>query len=158
MQEAYAAIGRAVFFAQLFETALIPIVEGFKMHNVPGYLEKTEGYISAGTYMAPIMNVIKALSAGNSIPIDLEERLRRYVKNRNALIHSSIRDNGLPEENDAEGFSPYIQLANQVEAEAKQLTQIFAGYLIKIASPEHAHEYEEAMAHFFHRAHIDEEK
>jgi len=31
MLQAYATIGRAVFAAQLFETTLIPIFEGFKM-------------------------------------------------------------------------------------------------------------------------------
>jgi hypothetical protein len=33
MQEAYAAIGRAVFAAQRFETALVPIFEFFKLQT-----------------------------------------------------------------------------------------------------------------------------
>ena len=43
MEHAYAAIGRAVFAAQLFETAFIPIFEFFTMQTDASYLEKTGG-------------------------------------------------------------------------------------------------------------------
>ena len=46
MENAYTAIGRAVFYAQIFETALVPIFEFFKMQAEPGYAEKTGGYLS----------------------------------------------------------------------------------------------------------------
>lgn len=62
MQEAYAAIGRAVVAAQMFETALVPIFEFFKMHTKPGYLEKTGGYVSAGAFKVPIKSIVNMLS------------------------------------------------------------------------------------------------
>ena len=59
MEQAYAAIGRAVAFAQIFETALIPIFEFFKMQTDPGYLEKTGGYV-------PWWLMLRALSSSTT--------------------------------------------------------------------------------------------
>jgi hypothetical protein len=158
MQHVYAAIGRAVFFAQLFETALIPIFEFFKMQTEPGYLKNTAGRISAGAFKVPVKNIIKALSTTGSISPDLEERLSRYVEDRHLLIHRWVQEHGWPDDNDAEGFVPILELANRVEAEAKQLTRSFAGYMTKFANPEwaaqHADEYKAKIAQLFHQAHI----
>ena len=157
MQQAYTAIGRAVFFAQLFETALIPIFEGFKMQTEPGYLLKTGGYIPAGAFKVPITNIIKVLSAAGNIAPDLEERLTRYAESRHTLVHRWVRDNGWPAEDDVAGFVPIIQLANQVETEAKELTRSFTGYMLNFSSPDRAVEYKAAMTQLFHRAHVERE-
>ena len=159
MQQAYTAIGRAVFFAQIFETALVPIFEGFKMQTDPSYLQKTGGHISAGAFKVPIANIVKALSAAGNIAPDLEARLNAYVEDRHLLIHRWVKEHGWPDQNDAEGFAPIIALASRVENEAKQLTLSFAGYMVKFANPEwaaeHSAEYKENMAQLFHRAHIE---
>jgi hypothetical protein len=160
MEQAYAAIGRAVFSAQLFETALIPIFEFFKMQTEPGYFEKTGGYIPAGAFKVPTKNVVKALSSKGNIASDLEERLNLFVENRHKLIHRWIQENGWPEENDAAGFAPIIEIANRVESEAKELTKLFAGYMLRFAEPERASSssdaYKARMAEIFHRAHLKE--
>jgi hypothetical protein len=81
MEHAYSAIGRAVFAAQLFETALIPIFEFFKMQTEPGYLEKTGGYLPAGAFKIPIKNVVKALSAkGNSVPPLFMKAIAEHIR------------------------------------------------------------------------------
>lgn len=158
MEHAYAAIGRAVFAAQLFETVLVPIFEFFKMQTDPGYLEKTDGYIPAGAFKVPVKSIVNALSTKGSIAPDLEERLSKYIEDRNTLIHRWIKERGWPDENDANGFAPIVELANRVEREAKWLTSSFAGYMVKFNDPdwvaEHGDEYKERMAELFHRAHI----
>jgi hypothetical protein len=160
MEYAYAAIGRAVFAAQLFETTLVPIFEFFKMHSDPEYLLKTEGYIPAGSFKVPVKAIVKTLAASGSIASDLERRLSNYVEDRNTLIHRWVQERGWPDDNDAEGFIPIIELATRVEREAKSLTSAFAGYMVRFANSdwaaEHGDEYKERMARLFHRAHIDE--
>lgn len=159
MEQAYAAIGRAVFAAQMFETALIPIFEGFRMYTEPGYLEKTGGCLPAGAFKIPIKNVIKALAEKGSIASDLETRLSAYVEDRHLLIHRWLQERGWPVENDATGFIPIIELANRVEQEAKELARQLVGYMVKFAEPEwataNADEYKARMANIFRRAHLD---
>jgi hypothetical protein len=94
MEQAYSAIGRAVFAAQLFETVLIPIFEFFKMQTEPGYIEKTGGYIPVGAFKVPIKNVVKALSSKGSIASDLEERLNLFVEERTSLFIDGFRRTG----------------------------------------------------------------
>jgi len=160
MEQAYAAIGRAVAFAQIFETALIPIFEFFKMQTEPGYLEKTDGYLPAGVFKVPVKNIIKALSAKDNIASDLESRLNSYVEDRHLLIHRWVQQNGWPDHNDAAGFAPIVELANRVEREAKELTRVFAGYMVKFGEPEwacaNAEDYKARMAAIFHHAHLEE--
>ncbi|HXX08335.1 MAG TPA: hypothetical protein VEJ43_09740 [Pseudolabrys sp.] len=162
MEQAYAAIGRAVIFAQLFETALVPIFELFKMQTEPGYREKTGGYISAGAFKVPITNIVKALSATGDIAPDLETRLTAYIADRHTLIHRWVQIHGLPAEDDVAAIGAILELANRVENEAKDLTQLLVGYVVKYAEPEWAstnmEEYKARMAEIFRRAHIDNVK
>lgn len=159
MEHAYAAIGRAVASAQFLETALVPIFEFFKMQTEPGYLAKTGGFISAGSFKVPIKNIIKELSAKGGIAPELEVRLSEYVEGRHFLVHRWFQTNGWPAENDSVGFAPIIELANRVERNAKDLTRLFAGYMVKFTYPELASAdkegYKERMAAIFHRAHLE---
>jgi hypothetical protein len=160
MDNAYAAIGRAVFYSQIFETALIPIFEFFKLHTEPGYAEKTGGLLPVGAFKVPVRNIIKALAANENIAPDLEERLSNYIEERHVLIHRWVQENGLPKEDDAEGFAPYVALANRVEQEAKVLTRMLTGYMLKYANPEwaaiHRDEYKSKIGELFLRSHIDD--
>lgn len=162
MEHAYAAIGRAVFFAQIFETTLIPIFEIFKLLDQPTYRVKTGGYISDGAFKIPISSIINALREKGQIAPDLEERLNTYVQDRHTLIHRWVKENGWPADTDVEGFSSVVDLANRVESEAKQLTKQFADYMVKYANPEWAREnpdeYKVKMSQLFHFAHVEEKK
>lgn len=159
MEHAYTAIGRAVFAAQIFETALIPIFEIFKMLAEPGYLKKTQGHLPAGAFKLRITDVIAALKKKGDIAPDLETRLRSYVNDRNLLIHRWVQERGWPADNDPVGFAPIIELANRVEHEAHDLARRFTGYVVKYAEPEwstaHADEYKARMANVFKQAHIE---
>jgi len=135
MEQAYAAIGRAVFAAQLFETVFVVIFEAFKMHTEPGYPEETGGYITAGAFKFPIKAIVNDLTAKASIAPDLEARLTAYTEDRNLLIHRWFQQHGWPADNDADEVAPIVELANRVEVEAKNLAQQFAGYMVKFASP-----------------------
>ena len=160
MEYAYTAIGRAVFAAQLFETALVPIFQFFKMKSEPGYHESTQGHIPDGAFKMPVKAIVNALAEKGSIAPDLEERLSKYAEDRNMLIHRWIQNHGWPDENDAQGFAPIVELANRVESEAKWLSRKFSGYIVKFADPdwaaENPEEYEKRITLLFHRAHIDE--
>lgn len=153
MEAAYAAIGRAVFAAQLFETALIPIFEMFKMNTVSGYLEETGGHIQAGTFKTPPRNVVKALAKTGSIAPDLEARLNAYIDDRNLLIHHWYLQHGWPETDDPAGFVPIVQLANRVKASAKDLTRLLTGYMLRYSD---APDFREKVAEIFRQAHFEE--
>lgn len=159
MELAYTAIGRAVFAAQLFEVALTPIFEGFKMITDPAYREKTGGHISAGAFKVSVATVVKTLAATGDIAPDLQERLLAYSEDRHTLIHRWIINNGWPDDGNEEGFRPIVELANRVEREAKLLTRALTGYMVRFADPAWAEanraEYEERMRQLFIRAHID---
>ena len=159
MERAYAAIGRAVFAAQLFETVLAPIFQFLKMKTVSGYLEKTGGLVNAGAYKMPVKNIVRELALTGSLASDLEARLTAYVEDRHTLVHRWVMDNGWLEENDREGLDAVVLLANRVEREAESLAKHFVGYMVKYANPtwaaEHSAEYEQRMTQLFHRAHID---
>jgi hypothetical protein len=158
MEHAYAAIGRAVFAAQLFETIFVVCFEAFKMHTEPGYLEKTGGYITAGALKIPIKAIVNNLSTKASIAPDLEQRLTAYTEDRNLLIHRWFQKHGWPADNDADEFAPIVELANRVEMEAKDFARQFADYMVKFAYPElttsHADEYKARMANIFIRGHL----
>ena len=159
MESAYAAIGRAVFATQLLETALVPIFEFFKMHVEPGYIEKTGGYIPAGAFRVPVKSIVNSLSAKGSIAPDLEQRLSAFTEDRHTLIHRWVQERGWPDDGDAKGFEPIMELAHRVEREAKDLALCLTRYMAKFADPEWASanqaEYKERMAQLFHRAHIE---
>ena len=101
-------IGRAVVSAQMFETMFICIFEIFKMQTEPGYLEKTGGYVQAGSFKVPIKKVVKLLAEKGNIAADLETRLTAYVEDRHTLIHRWFQENGRPADEDVEGFAPLI--------------------------------------------------
>jgi hypothetical protein len=139
MEKVYAAIGRAVFAAQIFETVFIPAYEFFKMHTKAGYLEKTGGYVQAGALKVPIKSIVKALAEQGNIAADLEDRLTAHVGDRHLLIHRWFQQYGWPADGDHLGFEPIVDLANRVEREAQNLARLFAGYIARLASPEGAH-------------------
>jgi hypothetical protein len=159
MENAYTVIGRAVFAAQLFETSIVPVFEFFKMHTRPGYLEETGGYVRAGAFRVPVKAIVNELKARGQVATDLEQRLSAYVDDRNTLVHRWIMERGWPDDDDAAGFAPIIELARRVEAEAKALTLIFVKYILTYAAPEQAgddpEEYRARISAMFQRAHVD---
>ena len=80
MEQAYAAIGRAVVAAQVFETALIPIFEFFKMRT--GLHREDGGDVRAGAFKVPVKSIVNTLAEQGSIAPDLEMRLSQYVEDR----------------------------------------------------------------------------
>jgi hypothetical protein len=159
MENTYAAIGRAVIAAQMFEKVLVPVYEGFKMITDQQYLEKTSGYIPIGAYKSPIKNIVKFLSAKGSIAPDLEARLTRYVDDRNTLVHSLILEIGWPDESDADGIAKVTALAKKVEFEAKYLESSLTGYIVQHVAPlsdsASSVEYKARMADIFHKANLE---
>jgi hypothetical protein len=103
MEFAYAAIGRAVVAAQIFETTLVPIFEFFKIHTKSEYLEETGGYLSAGMFKVPITSIVKTLESDGHIAPDLKARLTDYAEDRHTLIHCWVQQHGWPDDNDLPG-------------------------------------------------------
>jgi hypothetical protein len=160
MEHAYAAIGRAVVAAQMFETALVSVFEFFKMHTKLGYLEKSGGYVSAGAFKVPIKSIVNMLSQQGDIAPDLEDRLTAYTEDRHVLIHRWTQQHGWPADGDVNGFVPVINLANRVNQEARDLTCLFVGYILKFSGPDGANmepeDYKLRIAAMFKCVHLDE--
>ncbi len=151
MEKTFTAIGRAVISAQLFETALIPIFEVYKMLSSPEYLEKTEGRLSVGSFKIPVKNIVKILSENGDISESLESEINLYIENRHKLIHRWVVENGPPEV-EFENIE-LMCLADSVTRQANSLTKQIAGYMVKYADPSWAisnmAEFEEKMLSIF---------
>lgn len=160
MNHIYAAIGRAVIAAQLFEIVLVPTFQIFKMIGDAAYQEKTGGCIPAGSFKMAIKNIIKGLAEKGEIAADLEERLNNYIEDRHTLVHRWVQEYGWPDETNPDVFGEVVALAARVEAESINLARIFSGYIVKYADPdwaaENMNEYRSRMAEIFRKAHLDE--
>lgn len=138
MQDAYAAIGRAVMAAQSFETAMVPIFEVFKVHTDLDYSVKTGGNIPDGAFKVPLRNILKELTERGGVAPELGAVIDAFIEDRHTLIHRCIQTYGCPRDGDAEGFAPIIELAHRVEKTAKQLIQTIVGYFLEYGEPEWA--------------------
>jgi hypothetical protein len=160
MDQGYLAIGRAVAAAQIFETALVPIVELSRMVADPAYRDETRGYVRAGKFKVPITSIVNTLTERGDIASDLATRLSEYAENRHTLIHRWVQKYGWPADDDAAGWAPIIELANRVNAEATLLTKLLVGYVVKFADANWAahnrDEYIKRMALLFHQAHLEQ--
>lgn len=157
MDIAYTAVGRAVLATQMLETALVPILEMHRLHAEPGRLTETGGYLSAGAFKVPVSNIVKLLVEKGAIAPDLEERLNAYVQDRHLLIHRWIQERGLPDERSPKDFLLLAEFAVRVEREARELTRMLVGYVVKHGEPTWAEanpeEHSRRMAELFQRAH-----
>jgi hypothetical protein len=130
------------------------------MHTKPGYLEKTGGYVSAGAFKVPIKSIVNMLSEQGDIAPDLEHRLTAYAEDRHVLIHRWIQQHGWPADGDVNGFVPVIDLANRVNQEARDLTRLFVGYILKFAGPDGVNiepgDRKSKIAAMFKCVHLDE--
>lgn len=161
MIQAYAAIGRAVVATQAFETAFAPIYEFYKMHAIPGHLEKTSGYVQEGTFKMPIRAITKALAESGAIAPELEIRMNEFAEARHRLIHRWVKENGWPDDDDLESFQPIISLATHVESEAQALSKIIVGYVVRHLCNEGTaidpDEYKAKILTIFKQAHLEED-
>jgi hypothetical protein len=162
MEQAYAAIGRAVIAMQVFEVAFVSIHEGFRMINDETYREATGGLIAPEKYKNASANLVKQLKAQGDIADDLEARINALIENRNRLMHRWFLQNGWPwpDTSNAADYATVIELAEGVRNEADALTHLMAGYMVKHAHPVAARKdpeaYKQAMAEFFHKLHMDQ--
>jgi len=160
MEQAYAAIGRAVIAMQMFEVAFVSIHEGFKMITDPAYLQATGGMIEERRYKIVTANVVKVLSLRGQIAADLEDRLNTLIERRNELIHRWFLRNGWPanDDNDPASYADVIGLAQWVRAEADAITHMMAGYMLTYAHPDQHEKNPEAVkkavTEMFHRVHV----
>ena len=153
MTTAFAAVGRAVWLCQVFETTLAPIYEFFKMNVQPGYFEKTAGYIPDGAYKNPLKNIVKELSTRGHIDPSLESRLEKYIEDRHLLVHRWFSQRGWPNDDYVQGWKELENHATAVRDEAQELMRYFAGYMVKHAEPGKAQanldEYSERISSLF---------
>jgi hypothetical protein len=160
MEQAYAAIGRAVIAMQMFEIVFVSIHEGFKMVTDPAYLKATGGMIEPEKYKTATANVVKVLSKRGQIATDLEDRLNSLIDRRNELMHRWVLHKGWPatDDNDPASYAGVMELAEWVRIEANAITQLMIGYMLKQLHPdEHEKDpeaYANAMAELFHKLHL----
>lgn len=136
MEQAYAAIGRAVIAMQMFETTFVIIHEGVKMTTDPEYLRATGGLISETKYKTATKNVVTTLAQRGQIAPDLETRLNTLIDRRHELIHRWFLQNGWPgDDAGPEPFRAVVDLAEWVRREADTVTAMMASYYLQHAAP-----------------------
>ena len=157
MEQAYAAVGRAIVAAQIFETELVPIFELHRVHAEPDRLSETKGYLSAGAFKMPITNIVMFWNSRGSIASNLEARLHSYIQDRHLLVHRWLHENPLPLDCDPETMRPLMEHAQKVEHEATELARLIVGHVVKYGEPEWAasnpEEFSAKMAALFRPAH-----
>jgi len=162
MEQAYAAIGRAVIAMQMFEVAFVSIHEGFQMITDPDYLQKTGGMIDEKQYKNATRNVVKNLSQRGQIATELESRLNTLIDRRHELMHRWFLRNGWPmsDDYDPASYAAAIELAQWVRSEADAITRILTGYFLEYAHPDQHEKNPEAVrmavTEIFQRAHMQE--
>jgi hypothetical protein len=156
-ERAYNAIGRSVISAQLFETALVPMFEFFKMVLDPDYREQTHGYVAVGKFKVPVRNIVKELATRGDIAPDLEERLSKYVDDRHLLIHRWTVEKGVPSSGDSEASEEIIVLADRVSREAETLRRNIITYMLSSQDLKDMSEYRRRVGRMFQDGHRGEE-
>lgn len=160
MEQAYAAIGRAVIAMQMFEVTFVSIHEGFKMITDTGYLRATGGIIEESRYKTASANVVKVLKEREQIAGDLEDRLNTLIARRHELMHRWFLQYGWPanDDNDPKSYAEVMRLADWVRAEANAITGLMAGYMLKFADPtqheKNPQAVKEAMTEMFRKLHL----
>ena len=156
MEQAYAAIGRAVIALQIFEVAFVSIHEGFKMISDPAYREATGGIIEESRFKNATANVVKVLSQHGQIAVDLEERLNTLIDRRHELVHRWFLRHGWPDNDDRDPntYAEVIRLAEWIRTEANAITHMMAGYMLKHARPGELDTDRDAIKEMFHRFHV----
>jgi len=71
------------------------------------------------------------LAGANNIAPEFEGQINDLIEKRHLLVHRWFHENGLPSEGDIEHISRLIQLANEVEQNAKRISGLLAGYIVR---------------------------
>lgn len=120
------AIGRAVLWAQMFETVFVVCIE------LVGIMRgKTNALINPNRFKVPTRNLIKELSAANNIAPELEAQINELVEKRHLLVHRWFQENGLPGEESTIEIGRLARLANEVEENSKRISGLLAGYVVR---------------------------
>jgi len=125
LTQMHEAIGRAVLWAQMFETVFAVCFE------LLGMLETgVSNSIDPKRFKIPTRNLIKALAMANNIAPEFEGQINNLIEKRHLLVHRWYHDNGLPGEGNTEHISRLIQLAHEVEQNSKRISALLAGYIV----------------------------
>jgi hypothetical protein len=120
------AVGRAVLFAQVFET-MVSIC-----FQLLGMLETgTSTLIDSTHFKVPTRNLVKALAQDNNIAPEFEDQINDLIEKRHQLVHRWYQENGLPSEEDTAHIAKLIELAFEVEQNSKRISGLLAGYIVR---------------------------
>ena len=148
------AVGRAVLWAQVFETVFIVCFD------LLGMLKgKASSLIDPKRFKVPTRNLIKELSNANTIAPELEGQINELIENRHLLVHRWYQENGLPGEDNAADILKLTRLAHDVEQNSKRISALLAGYIVcwgKVNPQQHQLTDAERtrMLKLFQRAHL----
>jgi hypothetical protein len=126
LNQMHEAIGRAVLSAQVFETVFVVCFE------MVGMLRDGESRaIDPKSFKTPTKNLIKALSAANSIDPLFEGLIHYWVERRHLLVHRWFQQHGLPGKEDQEEIENLTELADDLDRRSRYLASALAGYAVK---------------------------
>lgn len=154
LAQMHEAVGRAVLFAQVFETLFSVCFQLLGMVETG-----TTDLIDSKHFKTPTRNLIKELAKDNNIAPEFEGQINDLIEKRHQLVHRWYQENGLPGEENTEHISKLIELAREVEHSAKRISALLAGYIVRwgrlhpeqnvLAEPERSR-----LLALFQRAHL----
>jgi len=126
LAQMHEAVGRAVLWAQVFETVFAVCFE------LLGILKSgISSLIDFKRFKTPTRNLIKELSRTNDIAPELESQINDLIEKRHLLVHRWFHENGLPGAEDTADISALIRLAHDVEENSKRISNLLAGYIVR---------------------------
>ena len=125
LTQMHEAVGRAVLWAQMFETVFAVCFELLGMVETG-----VSNLIDPKRFKVPTRNLIKELAVANNIAPEFEGQINDLIEKRHLLVHRWYHENGLPGEGNTEHISRLIQLAHEVEQNSKRISGLLAGYIV----------------------------
>ena len=125
LAQMHEAVGRAVLWAQVFETVFTVCFE------LLGMLKSgVSKLIDAKHFKVPTRKLLIVLSSANSIATEFESQINDLIEKRHLLIHRWFQQNGLPGDDDTDDISKLTRLASEVEESSKRISGQLAGYIV----------------------------
>lgn len=125
LAQMHEAVGRAVLWAQMFETVFAVCFELIGMVETG-----VSNLIDPKRFKEPTRNLIKKLALTNNIAPEFEGQINDLIEKRHLLVHRWYHENGLPGEGNTEHIARLIQLAHEVEQNSKRISGLLAGYIV----------------------------
>ncbi|MCM2308537.1 MAG: hypothetical protein NDI91_13855 [Sulfuritalea sp.] len=128
IEKMHQAVGRAVLWAQTFETVFVICIELVRILRSTRNGERISA-MNPNRFKVATRSLIKELAVANQLAPELEDQINDLVAKRHLLVHRWFVENGLPGDSDIEHIAKITDLALEIETSSKRICSLLAGYV-----------------------------